>query len=163
MWKFILIWHYKQYTQGKRVNWFLLFVDECSYGACCKIVNMWWHRTADDRRRVLLCLCILLAFCCIAETQSSYRRKFEYKLSFKGPHLVQTDGTIPFWEHFGSMLVFLIMPYVYVQGTTGVSWAQYCTYKVELILIDYGLLIAFELSDIDHNLHNCLILYFLSE
>ncbi|CAH1789645.1 unnamed protein product [Owenia fusiformis] len=28
-------------------------------------------------------------------------RKFEYKLSFKGPHLVQKDGTIPFWEHGG--------------------------------------------------------------
>ena len=28
-------------------------------------------------------------------------KKFEYKLSFKGPHLVQRDGTIPFWEHGG--------------------------------------------------------------
>jgi len=29
------------------------------------------------------------------------KRKFEYKLSFKGPHLVQRDGTIPFWQHGG--------------------------------------------------------------
>ncbi len=29
-------------------------------------------------------------------------RRFEYKLSFKGPHLVFKDGTVPFWEHSGS-------------------------------------------------------------
>lgn len=29
-------------------------------------------------------------------------KRFEYKLSFKGPHLVFKDGTIPFWEHSGS-------------------------------------------------------------
>jgi len=28
-------------------------------------------------------------------------KRFEYKLSFKGPHLVQQDGSIPFWEHTG--------------------------------------------------------------
>lgn len=31
-------------------------------------------------------------------------RRFEYKLSFKGPHLVFKDGTIPFWEHGGSTI-----------------------------------------------------------
>lgn len=31
-------------------------------------------------------------------------RRFEYKLSLKGPHLVFKDGTIPFWEHGGSKL-----------------------------------------------------------
>lgn len=29
-------------------------------------------------------------------------RRFEYKYSFKGPHLTQSDGTIPFWVHTGS-------------------------------------------------------------
>lgn len=29
-------------------------------------------------------------------------RRFEYKYSFKGPHLVQADGTVPFWVHTGS-------------------------------------------------------------
>ena len=29
-------------------------------------------------------------------------RRFEYKLSFKGPHLVQGDGVVPFWQHGGS-------------------------------------------------------------
>lgn len=28
-------------------------------------------------------------------------RRFEYQLSFKGPHLVQLDGSIPFWDHYG--------------------------------------------------------------
>ena len=32
---------------------------------------------------------------------STPHKRFEYKLSFKGPHLVQRDGTIPFWEHGG--------------------------------------------------------------
>lgn len=31
-------------------------------------------------------------------------RRFEYKLSFKGPHLIFKDGTIPFWEHGGSAI-----------------------------------------------------------
>jgi len=31
-------------------------------------------------------------------------RRFEYKLSFKGPHLVFKDGTVPFWEHSGSAI-----------------------------------------------------------
>lgn len=29
-------------------------------------------------------------------------RRFEYKYSFKGPHLSQPDGGIPFWIHSGS-------------------------------------------------------------
>ena len=28
--------------------------------------------------------------------------RFEYKLSFKGPHLVNKQGNIPFWKHYGS-------------------------------------------------------------
>jgi mannose-binding lectin 1 len=31
-------------------------------------------------------------------------KRFEYKLSFKGPHLVFKDGTVPFWEHSGSTI-----------------------------------------------------------
>jgi len=73
---------------------------------------MRWQQSADDHRRVSLTILGLLALCCLAKAQSSFRRKFEYKLSFKGPHLVQKDGTVPFWEHFGSMRSFLMMPYV---------------------------------------------------
>ncbi|MGH0136507.1 UNVERIFIED_CONTAM: hypothetical protein FKN15_017352 [Acipenser sinensis] len=31
-------------------------------------------------------------------------RRFEYKYSFKGPHLSQSDGTIPFWLHNGNAI-----------------------------------------------------------
>ncbi|XP_077353460.1 protein ERGIC-53 [Festucalex cinctus] len=31
-------------------------------------------------------------------------RRFEYKCSFKGPHLVQADGSIPFWIHMGNAI-----------------------------------------------------------
>ena len=31
-------------------------------------------------------------------------KRFEYKLSFKGPHLAFKDGTVPFWTHGGSEL-----------------------------------------------------------
>ncbi|XP_032809574.1 protein ERGIC-53-like isoform X2 [Petromyzon marinus] len=30
--------------------------------------------------------------------------RFEYKLSFKGPHLVLGDGAVPFWSHTGSAI-----------------------------------------------------------
>ncbi|XP_012936628.1 protein ERGIC-53 [Aplysia californica] len=32
------------------------------------------------------------------------KRRFEYKMSFKGPHLVQRDNSVPFWEYFGDAL-----------------------------------------------------------
>ncbi|XP_051955724.1 protein ERGIC-53-like [Xyrauchen texanus] len=31
-------------------------------------------------------------------------RRFEYKYSFKGPHLTQSDGKIPFWVHTGNAI-----------------------------------------------------------
>ena len=35
--------------------------------------------------------------------QGSQRHlRFEYKHSFKGPHLVTKQGNVPFWKHFGS-------------------------------------------------------------
>ena len=35
-------------------------------------------------------------------------KKFEYKLSFKGPHLVFKDGTIPFWDFAGSRTYYAV-------------------------------------------------------
>uniref|UniRef100_A0A7N6APL0 L-type lectin-like domain-containing protein n=1 Tax=Anabas testudineus TaxID=64144 RepID=A0A7N6APL0_ANATE len=37
-------------------------------------------------------------------TQELPHRRFEYKYSFKGPHLAQTDGSIPFWIHTGNAI-----------------------------------------------------------
>ncbi len=48
---------------------------------------------------------ILLSICQInAFIPPDITRRFEYKLSFKGPHLVFKDGTIPFWEQGGSAI-----------------------------------------------------------
>lgn len=38
-------------------------------------------------------------------SEEAPHRRFEYKYSFKGPHLSQTDGSIPFWIHTGSKFV----------------------------------------------------------
>jgi mannose-binding lectin 1 len=53
---------------------------------------------------VLLLSLAVLATQLLAQQHLGARRRFEYKLSFKGPHLVQRDGTIPFWEHFGNAI-----------------------------------------------------------
>ncbi|XP_069820914.1 protein ERGIC-53 [Dendropsophus ebraccatus] len=36
--------------------------------------------------------------------QTPPHRRFEYKYSFKGPYLVQGDGTVPFWVHTGNAI-----------------------------------------------------------
>ena len=37
-------------------------------------------------------------------------RRFEYKYSFKGPNLVQRDGSIPFWDHGGRKCIRRYLP-----------------------------------------------------
>uniref|UniRef100_A0AAV2IWV4 L-type lectin-like domain-containing protein n=1 Tax=Knipowitschia caucasica TaxID=637954 RepID=A0AAV2IWV4_KNICA len=37
-------------------------------------------------------------------TDALPHRRFEYKYSFKGPHLSQSDGSIPFWIHTGNAI-----------------------------------------------------------
>ncbi|KAL0965900.1 hypothetical protein UPYG_G00287490 [Umbra pygmaea] len=39
-----------------------------------------------------------------ASTDERPHRRFEYKYSFKGPHLSQADGSIPFWVHSGNAI-----------------------------------------------------------
>lgn len=34
-------------------------------------------------------------------------KRYEYKHSFKGPHLVQADTTVPFWALHGGWLIIL--------------------------------------------------------
>lgn len=38
----------------------------------------------------------------LASVPGERQVKFQYKHSFKGPHLVNKDGAIPFWNHGGS-------------------------------------------------------------
>ncbi|GCC19928.1 hypothetical protein chiPu_0018627 [Chiloscyllium punctatum] len=54
-------------------------------------------------------VCVLLLFAWLPAPILSLKpvsahRRFEYKHSFKGPHLVLQDGTIPFWTHHGNAL-----------------------------------------------------------
>ncbi|XP_075899791.1 protein ERGIC-53 isoform X2 [Nelusetta ayraudi] len=37
-------------------------------------------------------------------SEETPHRRFEYKYSFKGPHLAQSDGGIPFWIHTGNAI-----------------------------------------------------------
>uniref|UniRef100_A0A669BAL3 Lectin, mannose-binding, 1 n=1 Tax=Oreochromis niloticus TaxID=8128 RepID=A0A669BAL3_ORENI len=37
-------------------------------------------------------------------SEEAPHRRFEYKYSFKGPHLSQSDGSIPFWIHTGNAI-----------------------------------------------------------
>lgn len=39
-----------------------------------------------------------------ADSEGAPHRRFEYKYSFKGPHLSQPDGSIPFWIHSGNAI-----------------------------------------------------------
>ncbi|BFZ26129.1 hypothetical protein BsWGS_29168 [Bradybaena similaris] len=50
-----------------------------------------------------LCLVILIDVSLFVSAQAP-KRRFEYKLSFKGPHLVQRDNSVPFWEYFGDAM-----------------------------------------------------------
>ncbi|XP_078666702.1 protein ERGIC-53-like [Branchiostoma floridae x Branchiostoma belcheri] len=45
-------------------------------------------------------LLIFLVFLGCTSSQTPHKR-FEYKLSFKGPHLVQKNGKVPFWDYSG--------------------------------------------------------------
>lgn len=52
-----------------------------------------------------LCSVTILLFLipsCLATEASERHVKFQYKHSFKGPHLVNKEGSIPFWTHGGS-------------------------------------------------------------
>ncbi|XP_071825624.1 protein ERGIC-53-like isoform X2 [Apostichopus japonicus] len=50
--------------------------------------------------QLIIPLCLLLS---VAYAQLP-KRRFEYKYSLKGPHLMQKDGLVPFWTYSGSAL-----------------------------------------------------------
>ncbi|XP_065100050.1 protein ERGIC-53 [Paramisgurnus dabryanus] len=56
--------------------------------------------------RVCLLLISLIFQSVIADNNAGDvpHRRFEYKYSFKGPHLTQSDGRIPFWVHTGNAI-----------------------------------------------------------
>ena len=60
---------------------------------------------------VILVICALVV--CDSPIETAHRR-FEYKYSFKGPHIVQKDNSIPFWDYGGSKLYGTIGNSVYI-------------------------------------------------
>uniref|UniRef100_A0A671VGI9 Lectin, mannose-binding, 1 n=1 Tax=Sparus aurata TaxID=8175 RepID=A0A671VGI9_SPAAU len=66
---------------------------------------------ANARLLILTFLTALISHCSVADisaaapaSEEAPHRRFEYKYSFKGPHLSQTDGGIPFWIHTGNAI-----------------------------------------------------------
>ncbi|KAK7896531.1 hypothetical protein WMY93_021856 [Mugilogobius chulae] len=60
---------------------------------------------------ILTLLATLISHYCVADVDTGSpvsvevpHRRFEYKYSFKGPHLSQSDGSIPFWIHTGNAI-----------------------------------------------------------
>jgi len=49
---------------------------------------------------------LILLFICftVILAEEGRHSRFEYKLSFKGPHLVNKQGAVPFWNHYGSAI-----------------------------------------------------------
>ncbi|XP_068107364.1 protein ERGIC-53 [Hyperolius riggenbachi] len=62
-----------------------------------------WRRRAAGLGSVLL-LCWALSAARAEEDKRPPHRRFEYKYSFKGPYLVQAEGSVPFWIHTGNAI-----------------------------------------------------------
>lgn len=60
-------------------------------------------------RLALICCCLITyiqAYTDPSLSNPQLVKRFEYKLSFKGPHLAFKDGTVPFWTFGGSKMIF---------------------------------------------------------
>lgn len=68
-----------------------------------KINNIWGRQKLNTH---LIGVIIILLFLCVTSFANNEvpARRFEYKLSFKGPYLVLSNGTVPFWQHHGSAI-----------------------------------------------------------
>jgi len=54
--------------------------------------------------KILLVLFITLSLIDNVSSENGRHSRFEYKLSFKGPHLTNKQGNVPFWTHYGSAI-----------------------------------------------------------
>uniref|UniRef100_A0A8C6T9E9 Lectin, mannose-binding, 1 n=1 Tax=Neogobius melanostomus TaxID=47308 RepID=A0A8C6T9E9_9GOBI len=69
------------------------------------------HRAVAAHVYLITFLITLMFHCSVADmvtgasgSEELPHRRFEYKYSFKGPHLSQSDGSIPFWIHTGNTI-----------------------------------------------------------
>ena len=61
--------------------------------------------------------------------------KFEYKFSFKGPHLVNKDGSIPFWSHGGSKWIHVVRQQCCPRKYSAPTWmVQFIFYSNVLMI-----------------------------
>ena len=66
-----------------------------------KVTIIWLHlynMAGFNTISVTFLLLFLAVLYCSAQPPF---KKFEYKYSFKGPHLIQKDETVPFWQYGG--------------------------------------------------------------
>ncbi|XP_037689323.1 protein ERGIC-53-like isoform X2 [Choloepus didactylus] len=86
----------------------------------------------------LLCLLLLLLAPHSPEGAHLPRRRFEYKLSFKGPRLALPGAGIPFWSHHGDTLLGLeeVRLAPSMQNRSGAVWSRasvlFSTWEVEM-------------------------------
>uniref|UniRef100_A0A4W5PCI0 Lectin, mannose-binding, 1 n=1 Tax=Hucho hucho TaxID=62062 RepID=A0A4W5PCI0_9TELE len=67
-------------------------VNRLAADACLLILTLIFHHSNANN------------IAAAASTAAAPNRRFEYKYSFKGPHLSQADGSIPFWVHSGNAI-----------------------------------------------------------
>ncbi|XP_055720265.1 protein ERGIC-53 isoform X1 [Salvelinus fontinalis] len=67
-------------------------VNRLAADACLLILTLIFHHSNANN------------IAAAASTAAAPNRRFEYKYSFKGPHLSQPDGSIPFWVHSGNAI-----------------------------------------------------------
>uniref|UniRef100_A0A8C2Z2Y0 Lectin, mannose-binding, 1 n=1 Tax=Cyclopterus lumpus TaxID=8103 RepID=A0A8C2Z2Y0_CYCLU len=75
-------------------------------------LGLWSRRPAAIGRVLIITFLTAIIFRCgvadvapgASTSEELPHRRFEYKYSFKGPHLSQTDGGIPFWIHTGNAI-----------------------------------------------------------
>lgn len=60
----------------------------------------------------------------IQTSRAELLKRFEYKHSFKGPHLVQKDRSVPFWTYIGSKFLLFVIRHSWYLGPGWCQWTS---------------------------------------
>ncbi|XP_076820531.1 protein ERGIC-53-like isoform X1 [Clavelina lepadiformis] len=81
------------------------------------------NKVTMNRKFVILLICVVE----FVLSDDSYRLKYEYKYSFKGPNLSQSDKSVPFWNTSGDAVPshdsVRVVPSL--RGKKGAVWSKY--------------------------------------
>lgn len=98
--------------------------------------NMLTKLAYCDVVNVFFAISYTLAFLLFVETSAQEAKlisKYEYKYSFKGPHLVQPDSSVPFWSLQGDTVAaddkIRLVPSI--RDKKGLAWCKYAFEKKE--------------------------------